>query len=130
MKSIENHFQNKEADLATLLIFNAVTSILFGWLANEYMIMQTTYVFSIMYVWSKFEPDIPMSFWGFPIKSGNLPWVLIAFHVLTGGSPFGDLVGVASGHTYVYLKMIVPTSHGYDLLKTPGWIVSFTNYLM
>jgi hypothetical protein len=57
INNIEKHFENKEAELATLLIFNAITSIFFGWLASEFMIMQTTFVFSIMYVWSKLEPD-------------------------------------------------------------------------
>jgi hypothetical protein len=27
--------------------------------------------------------------------------------MLTGGSPFGDLVGVAAGHSYIFLKMIL-----------------------
>jgi Derlin-2/3 len=48
--------------------------------------------------------------------------VLIAFHLLTGGNPFSDLVGVAAGHTYYYLKHVLPESHGYNLLKTPSWI--------
>jgi len=44
------------------------------------------------------------------------------YHVLTGGNPFSDLIGVAAGHTYIYLKMVLPESHGYDLLKTPKWV--------
>jgi len=71
-----------------------------------------------------------MQIWGFPIKSGMLPWVLIAFHLLTGGSPISDLVGVAAGHSYIYLKMVLPQSHGYDLIKTPWWIQRFTNALI
>ena len=42
--------------------------------------------------------------------------------ILTGGSPFNDLIGIAAGHTYIFLKMTLPVSHGYDLLKTPKWI--------
>jgi hypothetical protein len=44
---------------------------------------------------------------------------MIAFHLLTGGSPWADLVGVAAGHSYIYLKMVLPESYNYDLLKTP-----------
>ena len=55
--------------------------------------------------------------------------MLIAFHLLTGGNPFSDLVGVAAGHTYYYLKHVLPESHGYNLLKTPGWIDSVTKKL-
>ena len=39
MSKIEKYFENKEADLATLLLFNALTSMLFGWLAGEYMVL-------------------------------------------------------------------------------------------
>jgi len=58
--------------------------------------------------------------------SCNLPWVLMAFHLFTGGNPFNDLIGVAAGHTYIFLKTILPDSHGYDLLKTP----KFMQYLV
>ncbi len=39
INNIEKHFENKEADLATLILFNAATSLLYGWLANEYMVL-------------------------------------------------------------------------------------------
>ena len=55
--SIEKHFENREDELATLLLFNAVAGITFGWLAGEYMIMQSSYVFSILYVWCRLVPD-------------------------------------------------------------------------
>ena len=44
----------------------------------------------------------------------------MAFHLFTGGNPFNDLIGVAAGHSYVYLKEVLPESHGYELLKTPN----------
>jgi Derlin-2/3 len=129
VSNIEKHFEGKASDLTTLLLFNALTVMIFGWLASEYMALQSSYMFSLLYVWTKLVPDQPMQIYGFPVKSGNLPWVLIAFHLLTGGSPFADLVGVAAGHTYIYLKMVLPQSHGYDLLKTPSWIDYITKKL-
>ena len=47
--------------------------------------------------------------------------------ILTGGSPFDDLIGIAAGHTYIFLKMTLPVSHGYDLLKTPNWMTRIVN---
>ncbi len=108
VSNIEKHYEGRAPDLATLLLFNALTVMIFGWLASEYMMLQSSYVFSLLYVWTKLVPDQPMTIYGFPVKSANLPWVLIAFHILTGGSPFADLVGVAAGHTYIYLKMVLP----------------------
>ena len=46
----------------------------------------------------------------------------MAFHLFTGGNPLNDLIGVAAGHTYIYLKTVLPDSHGYDLIKTPGFM--------
>ena len=39
ISSIETYFGDKQADLGTLLLFNAVVSLLFATLANDYMIM-------------------------------------------------------------------------------------------
>jgi len=86
--------------------------------------------FSVLYVFCKNEPDRPMQIWGFPVTSGNLPWVLILFSILTGGDPFNDLIGIAAGHTYIFLKINLPLSHGYNLLQTPKWIESLVNYVI
>lgn len=81
-----------------------------------------SFTFSILYVYCKLEPDGMISLWGFPVKTGNLPWVLLVFSILTGGDPFHDLIGIAAGHTYWYLKFDLPVSHGYNLLKTPKMV--------
>ena len=39
IKNIEAYHENKEADLAFLIIFNAIASLAFGSLAGEYMVM-------------------------------------------------------------------------------------------
>ena len=119
MSTIEEYFGQRQADFGTMLLFNAVIAMIYAYLANDYMVMQSPYLFSIIYVWSKFVPDVQISIWGFPVQSMYLPWVMMAFHLFTGGNPFNDLIGVATGHTYIYLKTILPDSHGYDLLKTP-----------
>ena len=62
-----------------------------------------------------------VSLWGCPIKASNLPWVLLGLSLLTGGDPFKDLIGIAAGHTFIYLKLILPQSHGYNILNTPRW---------
>ena len=57
VSNIEKHFEGRAPDLATLLIFNAFTVMVFGWLAGEYMMLQSSYVFSLLYVWTKLVPD-------------------------------------------------------------------------
>ena len=53
----------------------------------------------------------------------------MAFTVLTGGSLFNDLIGVAVGHLYYFLTEVLPESHGYDPIKTPNFIRSLVNRL-
>ena len=123
VSSIEEYFGlEKQADFGTMMLFNALVALLYAYIANDYMLMQSPYLFSIIYTWSKLVPDVQISIWGFPVQSCNLPWVLMAFHLFTGGNPLNDLIGVAAGHTYIYLKTILPDSHGYDLIKTPGFM--------
>ena len=57
VSSIEAHFGDKQADLGTMLLFNAVVAMIYAYLANNFMIMQSPYLFSIIYVWSKLVPD-------------------------------------------------------------------------
>jgi len=112
-----------------MMLFNAVMSLLYAYIANDYMVMQSPFLFSIIYTWSKLVPDVQISIWGFPVQSCNLPWVLMAFHLFTGGNPLNDLIGVAAGHTYIYLKTILPYSHGYDLIKTPSFMQTMVQKL-
>ncbi|TNV71827.1 hypothetical protein FGO68_gene14172 [Halteria grandinella] len=94
------------------------------------MILMTAFVFSVLYVWCKNEPDRQVSLWGIPVQTGNLPWALLLMSILTGGSPFDDLIGIAAGHTYIFLKMTLPNSHGYDLIKTPKFLENFVMKLV
>ena len=57
MSSIEAYFGEKQADLATMLLFNALVSLFYAFVANDYMVMQNPFLFSIIYVWSKLVPD-------------------------------------------------------------------------
>ena len=91
------------------------------------MVMHKPFLFALMYCWCKLEPDMTVSLWGFPVKSANLPWVMIFLSILTAGDPFMDLIGIAAGHTYIYIRLILPTSHGYNLLTKPH---NWSKYLL
>ena len=93
--------------------------LFYSFIYGDYYILHAPFVFSLNYVWCKLEPDAMVSLWTCPVKAANLPWVLTALSLLTGGDIFKDLIGIAAGHTFIYLKLILPTSHGYNLLKTP-----------
>lgn len=58
ISNIESYYERREAEMATLILFNAVMGLIFGTLANEYMVMQSPFIFSLMYVWCKKNPDM------------------------------------------------------------------------
>ena len=122
VRRCEEYFKGRSAEFAVLLLFNMFMCLFYSLIYGDYMILHNQFVFSLMYVWCKLEPDQQVSIWGFPVKSGNLPWVLILMSILTGGDPFKDLIGIAAGHTYIYIKKVLPLSHGYNLLATPKLI--------
>lgn len=82
-----------------------------------------------MYVWCKLVPDATILLYFWPVQSKNLPWVLLAFSIITGGDPFTDLIGIAAGHSYIWLKHVIPQSHGYNFLATPRWAHDLVKYL-
>ena len=119
LSKIEMHFKAKHAEFMTLILFCAVVCTFYAFIYGEYMVMHKSFLFALMYCWCKLEPDMTVSLWGFPVKSANLPWVMLFLSILTAGDPFQDLIGIAAGHTYIYIRLILPVSHGYHLLKSP-----------
>ena len=119
LSKIEEYFKNKAAEFMTCIVFVCFFSMLYAFIYGDYMVMHQPFLFALMYVWCKLVPDSSVSLWGFPVVSANLPWVMLVLSVVTGGDPFKDLIGMAAGHTYIYIRMILPNSHGYQLLRRP-----------
>jgi len=78
----------------------------------------------IVYVWCRRNPYVRYNFFGlFNFQAPYLPWILVLFSVLFGGSVLVDLVGIAVGHAYYFLEDVFPNQHGGTrLLKTPAFM--------
>ncbi len=46
----------------------------------------------------------------------------MAYSLLSGAPILQDLIGVAAGHTYIFLKDILPNSHRINILRTPKFL--------
>ena len=55
-----------------------------------------------------------------------MPFAFLALTILTGGDLLGNLIGIACGHIFYYLKDIVPITFRKDFLITPEFV---SNYL-
>jgi|LauGreDrversion4_2_1035121.scaffolds.fasta_scaffold922587_1 hypothetical protein len=47
------------------------------------------------------------------------------FSMITGGDIVSDLVGIAAGHIYFFFKDLAPLNFGWDILKTPQFLINY-----
>ncbi|KAL1537353.1 derlin-2.2-like [Salvia divinorum] len=131
----ENTFRRKSADFFYMLLFGAtfLTGIVllggmipyFSASFAKFIFLSNSLTFMMVYVWSKQNPFIHMSFLGlFTFTAAYLPWVLIGFSVLLGSSAWVDLLGVIAGHAYYFLGDVYPRMTGRRPLRTPSIIQS------
>jgi len=118
----EGSFRNRNADFLWMLLLGAAMLTCMAPFAKV-QFLGTSLNFMLVYVWSRRNPGVPLSFLGiFTFGAAYLPWVLMAFSVLIGGSLVVDMLGMIAGHTYYYLEDVYPHTHhgrGRRLLKTP-----------
>ena len=103
-------------------------------------------LFALIYIEAKRDPEKIVMIWFVQVKSKKLkylqkieinwnfliflidafsPWVLLFFSLITGGDIVSDLIGIAAGHLFYYLKDLAPINHNLDLLKTPGFLKDY-----
>ncbi|XP_076921057.1 derlin-2.2-like [Bidens hawaiensis] len=129
----ENSFRGRTADFFYMLLFGSTvltTIVLVGGMIPyvsesfaKIIFLSNSLTFMMVYVWSKQNPYIHMSFLGlFTFTAAYLPWVLLGFSVLVGASAWVDLLGMIAGHAYFFLEDVYPKMTGRRPLKTPLFI--------
>lgn len=87
------------------------------------MFLAPSLAFMVVYIWSKRNPEVTLSFLGlFNFNAPYLPWVILGFGLLLGQSPIYDLLGIVVGHIYYFLEDVYPVTSGRHLLKTPSFL--------
>jgi Derlin-2/3 len=92
---------------------------------GSHMVLVDPFLTALLYIKCQKNPEQVVRFWGIPIKSAHFPWAFMAFHMLMGGDPIIDLIGIAAGHAYIFAREVLPRSHGYRPLDTPRWLKNF-----
>lgn len=83
-------------------------------------------IMSIIYLWARLNADTTVSFmFGLQFKAKYLPWAMVAFTLLVGGNPLAEIFGIIAGHIYYLLSELVPRDYGFDVVKTPGFVVGW-----
>jgi len=123
----ETSFRNRPADFLWLLVFGMIVLTAIAPFVKV-QFLGTSLNFMLVYLWSRRNPHVPLSFLGvFNFSAAYLPWVLMCFSVLIGSSPLMDVLGMVAGHTYYFLEDVWPRSAagaGRRLIKTPRIFVS------
>jgi len=107
--------------LLTQILLLDVISLVLAWPVG-FPMLGPSLVFAILYYWSRREPYATMNFFSFTIKGYQFPFALVLFQLLIGGNIWMDLLGLASGHVYYFLKEVVPAEYGHTLIKTPYFL--------
>jgi Derlin-2/3 len=107
--------------LIIISFFASLASLLVAW-PHGYAFTGPSVIFAIIYYWSRCEPESRLSIWGFEVKGYQLPFALLFMTLLMGGDVWRDIVGIAAGHLYFFLKDVLPVSHKINLLRTPAFL--------
>ncbi|KAG0624832.1 hypothetical protein M758_2G007400 [Ceratodon purpureus] len=133
----ETSFRGRTADFFFMLLFGGTILtiivvggglLMFAAPFADILFLSNSLTFMMVYVWSKRNPHVQMSFLGlFSFTAPYLPWwwnlqVLLGFSIMVGSSPWVDLLGMASGHAYYFLEDVYPVMTGRRILKTPAII--------
>ncbi|BBN15612.1 Derlin-2/3 [Marchantia polymorpha subsp. ruderalis] len=128
----ETSFRGRTADFFFMLLFGGslLTCMFLGGAfltfflpIAEIYFLSNSLTFMMVYVWSKRNPNVQMSFLGlFSFTAPYLPWVLLLFSLMVASSPWVDILGMAAGHAYYFLEDVYPVMTGRRILKTPGII--------
>jgi len=117
-------FAGRTADYVYMLLLSSGLLLIVGIFMNFY-ILAMGLIMVIVYVWSRKNPDVQMSFmFGIQFKAAYFPWVLIGFNFLMGGSPILEIIGVIIGHIYFYLEDVYPLTGGRRVLQTPQFLLN------
>eukprot|EP00026_Physarum_polycephalum_P014781 Phypoly_transcript_15334.p1 GENE.Phypoly_transcript_15334~~Phypoly_transcript_15334.p1 ORF type:complete len:256 (+),score=22.68 Phypoly_transcript_15334:113-769(+) len=125
----ESSFRGRTADFVFMWLFGAVLLLLidltfyYTGLVSKVIFLAPSLSFMIVYVWSRRNPGVRMSFLGlFTFNAPYLPWVILGFGVMLNQSPVYDALGIAVGHIYYWLEDVYQPLSGRRVLKTPSFL--------
>jgi len=122
---LERLYSNRIADFFWLLFVVALLNLGISVIFDEHVLLSRQFAFSLLYIWCKKEPFERVNFlFGFVVKSAYLPWAIIIYSVLIGDGVYKELIGVAAGHAFIFVKDLLPNNPKYrlDLFRTPKFV--------
>ncbi|XP_055770734.1 derlin-1-like isoform X2 [Salvelinus fontinalis] len=109
-----------------MLLFNWLCIVITG-LMMDMQLLMIPLIMSVLYVWAQLNRETIVSFWfGTRFKACYLPWVILGFNYIIGGSVVNELIGNLVGHLYFFLMFKYPMDlGGRSFLSTPDFLYRF-----
>ncbi|KAM3613714.1 uncharacterized protein V6R79_004133 [Siganus canaliculatus] len=119
-------FDGRPADYVFMLFFNWICIVMAGVLMNMQLLM-IPLIMSVLYIWAQLNKDTIVTFWfGTRFKAHYLPWVILVFNFIIGGSFMNELIGNLVGHLYFFLMFKYPMDLGGNaFLSTPEFLYRY-----
>ncbi|XP_077454357.1 derlin-1 [Stigmatopora argus] len=119
-------FDGRPGDYVFMLLFNWICIVITGLIIDMQLLM-IPLIMSVLYIWAQFNKDTIVSFWfGTRFKAHYLPWVILIFNFIIGGSFVNELIGNLVGHLYFFLMFKYPMDlGGRSFLSTPHFLYRF-----
>ena len=119
-------FERRPADYVMMLLVCWSVALVMAYFFGM-MIIGQIITMAIMYTWAQCNKDTIVSFYfGTKFPAMYLPWALLLFNILLGGTGMVELMGIVCGHVYFFLKFAYPRDLGGTAwLETPTWLKSF-----
>lgn len=105
----EGDFRERRANFVLMLLFGIFTiSLIAPFVSANFL--GNSLSFMMTYVWGRRNEDVKMSFLGvFTFTAPYLPWVMLAFTIMTRNSLMMDVMGIIVGHLYYFLEYVYPS---------------------
>ena len=105
-------FEGRAGDMLWMMMATGLVLVGLAYVMGDSPVLSQQMLSVLVYLWSRENSEQVLSIFGlFNVQAFYFPWVLMAMHVLMGGSPIADLVGIGSGHCYYFATDV----QGYEL---------------
>lgn len=110
------------AELTYLLGIAAVMMLVISYIFPYFFILGPSMQMVILYIWSRKQPDAPVSVYGFLFQAWHMPFVMLALTLLMGGNVYGDLLGIFVGHSLHFAQDLMPGLYGIRPITCPQFL--------
>ena len=98
-------FEGRAGDMLWMMMATGLVLVGLAYVMGDSPVLSQQMLSVLVYLWSRENSEQVLSIFGlFNVQAFYFPWVLCAIHVLMGGSPVPDLIGIFAGHVYYFLE--------------------------